>query len=200
MKHLPTRMKFDLNTRTTNSRIHNNSRKRIKTIKRIKSVILSSLIFTCSCSTATAMESGSQSKKNLWLEAGQGYAGVDIETLDGGAEFGVFFHLGGTLRKDKHLFNVYHNGFSTDDRHGISETGIKYGRYWENRWVFVSAMTGVSVVKAGFEEDDYSGIGIPAEAGAFLKLGFMNIGLNYAVNVSDDHYLDAVSLVAKVNF
>jgi hypothetical protein len=61
-------------------------------------------------------------------------------------------------------------------------------------------MTGVSVVKAGFEEDDYSGIGIPAEAGAFLKLGFMNVGLNYTVNFSDDHYLDAVSLVTKVNF
>ena len=200
MKHLTTRIGINLNTRETNSRIRNNSRKRIKTIKRIKSVILSSLIFTCSCSTATAMESGFQLKRNLWLEAGQGYAGVDIETLDGGNEFGVSFHLGGTLRKDKHLFNAYYNGFSTDDRHGISETGIKYGRYWENRWVFVSVMTGVSIVKASFEENDYSGIGIPAEAGAFLKLGFMNIGLKYAVNVSDDHHLDAVSLVAKVNF
>ncbi len=66
--------------------------------------------------------------------------------------------------------------------------------------MFVSGMTGVSIVKASFEENDYSGIGIPAEAGGFLKLGFMNIGLKYAVNVSDDHYLDTVSLVTKVNF
>ncbi len=199
MKHLTTRMGFDLNTHTTNSRILNNPRKRIESVKRITSVIFSFLIFACTCSTATAMESGFQSK-NLWLEAGWGGGGVDIQTLDGGAEYGVLFHLGGTLRKNKHLFSVYRNGFVTDDRHGISETGIKYGRYWENRWVFVSVMTGVSIVKAGFEENDYSGIGIPAEAGAFLKLGFMNIGLKYAVNVSDDHHLDAVSLVAKVNF
>ncbi len=66
--------------------------------------------------------------------------------------------------------------------------------------MFVSAMTGVSIVKASFEEDDYSGIGISAEAGAFVKFGLMNIDLKYAVNVSDDHYLDTVSLVTKVNF
>lgn len=200
MKTLTARLRFYSETQANRHRIRNKSRRRADSGRVIKSAFFSFFFFACVCSTATAMEPDSQTKKDFWLELGWGGGEIDIQNDDAGRELGVLLYLGGTLRKDKHLFSMYRNSFYTDDRDGISETGIKYGRYWENRWLFVSAMTGISFVNADSFDKEYSSIGIPADVGAFLKIGFMSIGLKYAGNISDEHLFNTVSIAMKVNF
>lgn len=170
----------------------------------MNSVILSFLLLTLAYPAAA--EYDLKRRKNHWIELAGGYGSEYVRGDEFGNEFAGQVFAGGTLRKDEHLYGIYIGAAGTDDRGGTGEIGVRYGRYMENRWFFVSAMAGINYFSIDTEKDfngeeiTYRGLGVHTELGGFLKLGMVNIGLKYTFNVSRRHRLIGPSLALKLNF